>query len=73
MGYQGVRYKPWAEPLETRRPWSVTDTCKFSPGLSRFDGTSHVLLLYDQGLSLLSSPVKAHYGEVGVVGLEVRI
>ena len=40
----------------------VTDACTFSHGLSRSDGTSQVSLLYYQGLSRLSSPVKAHYG-----------
>ena len=40
----------------------VTDACTFPHGLSRSDGTSHVSLLYFQGLSRLSSPVKAHYG-----------
>ena len=41
----------------------VTDACTFPHGLSRFDGTSHVSLPYYQGLSRLSSPVKAHYGK----------
>ena len=40
----------------------VTDACTFPHGLSRSDGTSHVSLLYYQGLSRLSSHVKAHYG-----------
>ena len=40
----------------------VTDACTFPHGLLRYDGTSHVSLLYYQGLSRLSSPVKAHYG-----------
>ena len=40
----------------------VTDACTFPHGLSRSDGTSHVSLLYYQGLSRLSSPVKDHYG-----------
>ena len=40
----------------------VTDACTFPHGLSRSDGTSHVSLPYYQGLSRLSSPVKAHYG-----------
>ena len=39
----------------------VTDVCTFPHGLSRSDGTSHVSLLNYQGLSRLSSPVKAHY------------
>ena len=37
-------------------PRSVTDTCKFPPGLPRSDGTSHVLLLYNQGLPRLPRP-----------------
>ena len=40
----------------------VTDASTFPHGLSRSDGASHVSLLYYQGLSRLSSPVKAHYG-----------
>ena len=40
----------------------VTDARTFPHGLSRSDGTSHVSLLYYQGLSRLSSPVKAHHG-----------
>ena len=40
----------------------VTDACTFPHGLSRSDGTSHVSLLNYQGLSRLSSPVKAHHG-----------
>ena len=43
-------------------PRSVTDACTFPPGLPRSDGTSHVLLLYNQGLPRLLRSVKAHYG-----------
>ena len=43
-------------------PRSVTDVCTFPPGLTRSDGTSHALLLYNQGLPRLSSSVKDHYG-----------
>ena len=43
-------------------PRSVTDACTFPQGLSHSDGTSHVLLLYNQGLLRLSSSVKANYG-----------
>ena len=40
----------------------VTDACTFPHGPSRSDRTSHVSFLYYQGLSRLSSAVKAHYG-----------